>query len=80
VLYFTLTDGDVEFPCMLWANRYRNMDADFKGGTEVILKGDIDYWTEGGKIDLKPREVIVVGDSDRAAAVERLRSEFEERG
>jgi len=79
-LYFTLTDGDAELPCMIWANRYRKMDADLEDGTEVILEGDIDYWTEGGKIDLKPWEVIVVGDGDQAAAVERLRSELEERG
>jgi len=65
---------------MIWANRYRKMDADLEDGTEVILEGDIDYWTEGGKIDLKPWEVIVVGDGDQAAAVERLRSELEERG
>ena len=79
-LYFTLTDGDADLPCMIWANRYRKMDADLEDGTEVILEGDIDYWTEGGKIDLKPWEVIVVGDGDQAAAVERLRSELEERG
>ncbi|MFC7198177.1 exodeoxyribonuclease VII large subunit [Halospeciosus flavus] len=79
-LYFTLTDGDAELPCMLWANRYQKMDADLEDGTEVILEGDIDYWTEGGKIDLKPWEVIVGGDGDQAAAVERLRSELEERG
>ena len=79
-LYFTLTDGDTELPCMIWANRYRDMDAELEDGTEVILEGDIDYWVEGGKIDLKPWEVIVVGDGDQAAAVERLRSELEERG
>nr|WP_254270949.1 exodeoxyribonuclease VII large subunit [Halorussus aquaticus] len=79
-LYFTLTDGAAELPCMIWANRYRDMDAEFEDGTEVILEGDIDYWVEGGKIDLKPWEVIVVGDGDQAAAVERLRSELEERG
>ncbi|PAU81525.1 exodeoxyribonuclease VII large subunit [Halorubrum salipaludis] len=79
-LYFTLTDGEAELPCMIWANRYREMDADLEDGTEVILEGDIDYWVEGGKIDLKPWEVIVVGDGDQAAAVERLRSELEERG
>lgn len=79
-LYFTFTDGEAELPCMIWANRYREMDADLEDGTEVILEGDIDYWVEGGKIDLKPWEVIVVGDGDQAAAVERLRSELEERG
>ena len=79
-LYFTLTDGDAELPCMLWANRYRNMDVDLEDGTEVILEGDIDYWVEGGKIDLKPWEIIVVGDGDQAAAVERLQAELEDRG
>jgi exodeoxyribonuclease VII large subunit len=79
-LYFTLTDGEAELPCMIWANRYREMDADLEDGTEVILEGDIDYWVEGGKIDLKPWEVIVVGDGDQAAAVKRLRSELEARG
>jgi exodeoxyribonuclease VII large subunit len=65
---------------MIWANRYREMDADLENGTKVILGGDMDYWVEGGKIDLKPWEVIVVGDGDQAAAVERLRSELKERG
>ncbi|WP_246391914.1 exodeoxyribonuclease VII large subunit [Halosimplex pelagicum] len=84
-LYFTLTDGDAELPCMIWANRYREMGADLEDGTEVILEDDTDYWVEGGKIDLsgttlpEPWEVIVVGDGDQAAAVERLRSESEER-
>ena len=36
-LYFTLTDGDAELPCMLWANRYQKMDADLEDGTDVIL-------------------------------------------
>jgi hypothetical protein len=65
---------------MLWANRYRNLDVDLENATEVVLEGDIDSWVEAGKIDLKPWEVIVVGDGDHAAAVERLRSELEERG
>ncbi len=79
-LYFTLTDGDAKLPCMIWAHRYRAMDVELEGGTEVILEGDIDYWIAGGKIDLKPQEVTVVGDGDRAAAIEQLRRTLEERG
>ncbi|WP_185977404.1 exodeoxyribonuclease VII large subunit [Haloglomus irregulare] len=41
VLYLTLTDSDAELPCMIWANRYRKMDADLEDGTEVILEGDL---------------------------------------
>ena len=53
-LCFTITDGDAKLPCMIWSNHYRNMDADLEDGTEVIPEGYIDYWTGGGKIDLKP--------------------------
>ena len=56
------------------------MDTDLEDGTEVIPEGDIDYWVEAGTIDLKPWGVIVIGDGDQAAAVERLGSELEERG
>jgi exodeoxyribonuclease VII large subunit len=79
-VYFTITDGEAELPCMIWANRYWQMDADLENGTEVILEGDIDYWVEGGKVDLKPWTITVVGDGEQATAVERLRSELEERG
>lgn len=79
-LYFTLTDGESELPCMIWANRFRKMNVDLEDGAEVILEGDIDYWIEGGKIDLKPWELIIVGDGEQTAAVERLRSELDERG
>ncbi len=79
-LYFTLSDGESELPCMLWTSRYSNMDVDLEDGTEVILEGKIDYWVEGGKIDLKPWEVSVVGDGDQAAAVERLQAELDDRG
>lgn len=65
---------------MIWMNRYRNVDIDLENGTEVILEGDIDYWVEGGKIDLEPWKILVVGDGEHAAAVERLQAELKERG
>jgi exodeoxyribonuclease VII large subunit len=42
-LYFTLTNGVAELPCMIWANRYWNMDAGLEDGTEIILEGDINH-------------------------------------
>lgn len=79
-LYFTLTDGTHELPCMLWRSRYRNMDIDLEDGLEIIVHGDIDYWVEGGKLDIKPWRVTVVGEGEQAAALERLTSELEQRG
>jgi exonuclease VII large subunit len=34
-LYLTLTDGDAGLPYLLWANRYREMDADPRGEDEA---------------------------------------------
>ncbi|WP_396614030.1 exodeoxyribonuclease VII large subunit (plasmid) [Haloferax sp. S1W] len=79
-LYFTLTDGTHELPCMLWRSRYRNMDIELEDGLEVIVHGDIDYWVEGGKLDIKPWRITVVGEGEQAAALERLTSELEQRG
>lgn len=53
-LYFTVTDVDAELSFLIWANRYQRIVADLKHGMEVILEGDIDFWTEGAKIDLRP--------------------------
>lgn len=56
------------------------MDVDLEAVTEVILEGDIDYWVEGGKIDLKPWEIIAVVDGEQAAVVDRLQAGLEKRG
>jgi exodeoxyribonuclease VII large subunit len=79
-IYFTLTDGDHELACVVWESRYRNMDIDIEDGKEVILEGSVDYWTEGGKISLKPWQVSEVGEGEQAAALDRLEQELEERG
>jgi len=46
-LYFTLTDGDAELPCMIWANRYREMDADLEDGPRSSLRA---ISTTGSKV------------------------------
>jgi len=79
-LYFTLTDGEHELSCVVWESRYRNMDIDIENGKEVVLEGDIDYWTKGGKVSLKPWGITEVGDGDQAAAVEQMKDELDQRG
>lgn len=79
-VYFTLTDGEAELRCVLWRWRYRDMDVDLEDGAEVVVRGPVDYWEEGGEISLKPREVRVVGEGDRLARIERLRRDLRERG
>jgi len=79
-LYFTLTDGNAELPCVCsgrtatatWTSTSRTGPRSSSKATS----------TTGSKAENRPQtvEVIVVGDGDQAAAVERLRSELEERG
>ena len=79
-VYFTLTDGDAELDCVVWQSRYRSMEADVETGTEVVVRGGLDYWVEGGRLSLKPWSVTPVGEGDRARRIARLRSELEARG
>ena len=79
-VYFTLTDGEHDLPCVVWQSRYRNMAIDLEDGMEVVLEGNVDFWCEGGEISLKPWEVTAVGEGEQAAAIDRLEREFEQRG
>nr|WP_081597028.1 exodeoxyribonuclease VII large subunit [Haloferax sp. BAB-2207] len=71
-LYFTLTDGTHGLPCMLWRSRYRYMDIVLEDGLEIIVHGGIDNWVKGGKLDIKPWRITVVGEGEQAAALEPL--------
>jgi len=67
-VYFTLTDGEHDLPCVVWQSRYRNMSIDLEDGMKVVLEGNVDFYVEGGKISLKPWEVTAVGEGNQAAA------------
>ena len=67
-VYFILTDGKHDLPCVLWQSRYRNMAIDLEDGMEVVLEGNVDFYVEGGKTSLKPWEITAVGEGDQAAA------------
>lgn len=56
-VYFTLTDGEHDLPCVVWQSRYRNMDLDLEDGMEVVLEGNVDFWVNGGEISLYVRDV-----------------------
>lgn len=79
-IYFTLTDGTHSVNCMLWKNRYADMDIDLEEGLEVLIGGNVDFWPEGGRLDVKPWLVQPVGEGDQRAALEKLRAELEDRG
>jgi exodeoxyribonuclease VII large subunit len=47
-LYFTLTDGTHELPCMLWRSRYRNMDIDLEDKKETLASDEFAQRREDG--------------------------------
>lgn len=59
--YFTVIDGDAELDCPLWTSRHRRLDCEVEDGDEVFLRGAVDYWTDGGKLQLKPSDLRVLG-------------------
>lgn len=79
-LYFSLTDGTNSVKCLLWKRHYEDMDVDLEDGLEVLIAGDVDFYAERGRLDLKPWLVHAVGDGDRRAALEQLRADLADRG
>ena len=78
-LYFTLTDGDAELPCMIRANRYRTWTLTSRTEPRSSSKS---ISTTGPKVRKSTQAMggVVVGDSGQVAAAERLRSELAHRG
>jgi exodeoxyribonuclease VII large subunit len=56
------------------------MAIELEDGMEVVLKGNINFYVEGGEISLEPWEITTVGEGDQAAAVAGLENEFEQGG
>lgn len=54
-----------ELSAVMWSSRYNDIEADLEPGMMVLVTGNIDYYAEMGRLNLKPWDVVVVGDGDR---------------
>lgn len=79
-VYFDLVGEDAKINCFVWRSRYDGFDVDLEAGDEVVLEGAVDYYVEGGRVNLKPWAVAVVGEGETATALKELRAELAERG
>lgn len=79
-VFIDLVDGDYELTALMWGSRYRKLESPLEPGMEVLLTGSVDFYAEDARISLKPWEVYVVGDGERALRLTQLRSELAERG
>ena len=79
-VFINLVYEDHELTALMWGSRYRELELELEPGMEVLLTGNIDFYPDDGTISLKPWEVRVVGDGDRALELKQLRAELDERG
>lgn len=79
-VYFDLVGDDAAINCFVWRSRYDDLDVDLEDGAEVVLRGDLSYYVERGRVNLRPWDVAVVGEGDAAEALRELRSELAARG
>lgn len=79
-VYFDLVGDDAEVNCFLWRSRYDELAADLEDGTEVVLAGEVTYYVDRGRVNLRPWDVSVVGEGEAAEALRQLRRELADRG
>lgn len=76
--FFTLVDGEYKIRCVAWKSD--QMDLDLAAGMEVVLTGNIDYWTREGRLKFKVFDGTAVGDGDHTTATDELKTELGARG
>lgn len=79
-VYFDLVGDDASINCFLWRSRYDDLDADLTDGAEIRLRGEVSYYVERGRVNLRPWAVTVLGEGEEAEALRALRNELRERG
>jgi exodeoxyribonuclease VII large subunit len=79
-VYFDLVGDGAAVNCFLWRSRYDELDAGLEDGTEVVLEGEVSYYVDRGRVNLRPWAVSVVGEGEGAEALRELRAELEDRG
>lgn len=79
-VYFDLVGEEAAINCFMWRSRYDDLDVDLVDGAELVLRGDVSYYVERGRVNLRPWAVSVVGEGEAAEALRELREELRSRG
>ena len=81
-VFFTLSDADGshELNCFMYQSEYRGLELELVDGIEVVVDGEVDYWTQGGRLNLRPTEITPVGEGALQAHIDQLRSDLQTQG
>ena len=80
--FFTLrdVDGEETIQCIIWSSYRDRIDEDITEGEEVIVRANVDFYTDGGRTQLNVKNYWPVGDSERSQELAALRAELAEEG
>ncbi|MEZ3165189.1 exodeoxyribonuclease VII large subunit [Halorubrum miltondacostae] len=80
--FFTLrdVDGEETIQCIIWSSYRNRIDESITEGEEVIVRSDVDFYTDGGRTQLNVKNYWPVGDSERTQELETLRAELDQEG
>lgn len=84
-VFFDLSDASTEsdevISCFIFRSRYERFDIDLEDGIEVLVTdATVDYYTEGGRLNLKPGAIALSGEGSRQARIDRLSADLDDRG
>lgn len=74
--YFDLKDDQASMRCIIWSYAYDRMDIDLKDGTEVILTGSFDVYTNNGSMSFIATSARISGEGELRVQVERLKKKL----
>ena len=74
--YFSLKDNESLIECVMFKNKNEKIKAELKDGDSLVVKGNIDMYTKGGKLQLNVDDLYLSGVGDLYRKLEELKKKF----
>lgn len=74
--YFSLKDNNALIECVMFSSYNSRIDFPLKDGDSIIVKGNVDLYTKGGKLQLNVTDLYLSGIGDLYLKLEELKKKF----
>lgn len=78
--YFVLKDEESVINSVMFRSSYMNLDFTPEDGQKVVVKGRVDYYTQGGKLQLICNSMTLAGQGDLFEQYKKLYAKLEKEG
>lgn len=79
-VYFSIKDATSAMPCLIWKNRYKELDFDLEEGMLVNLTGNFSIYTKKGQMNFDVLNVERAGEGQLRAKVNALIKKLADEG